>query len=191
MRLFRARHIFRRDPFDFLTSKSFCAKKRLTETRSVPHEWQELSKSGDIRKKSSRINRREFCKAAPSAFLGGMALPCILGMRNTGNSTLFGGESFFKEEDQMAKKVVAVTAKVISKKGTCAFHEVGDRVKFTESGVEGKICIHALYSMLPAVFAMMFEARFPWLRENPDKKTHACPDAYNPVVFEIERIREK
>ena len=91
----------------------------------------------------------------------------------------------------MTKKVVAVTAKVISKKGTCGFHEVGDKVKFTESEVDGKICIHALYSMLPAVFAMMFEARFPWLRENPDKKTHACPDAYNPVVFEIERIREK
>jgi uncharacterized repeat protein (TIGR04076 family) len=91
----------------------------------------------------------------------------------------------------MAKKVIAVTAKVISKKGICAFHEVGDKVKFTESGVEGKICIHALYSMLPAVFAMMFEARFPWLILNPDKKTHACPDAYNPVVFEIERIREK
>jgi uncharacterized repeat protein (TIGR04076 family) len=96
-----------------------------------------------------------------------------------------------QEEDGMAKKVIAVKAKVISKKGTCGFHDVGDKVKFTESKVDGKICIHALYSMLPAVFAMMFEARFPWLRENPDKKTHACPDAYNPVVFEIERIREK
>jgi uncharacterized repeat protein (TIGR04076 family) len=100
-------------------------------------------------------------------------------------------ESEKNEEEIMAKKIIAVTAKVLSKKGTCGFHEVGDKVKFTESGVEGKICIHALYSMLPAVFAMMFEAQFPWLRENPDKKTHACPDAYNPVVFEIERIREK
>jgi uncharacterized repeat protein (TIGR04076 family) len=35
---------------------------------------------------------------------------------------------------------------------------------------------------------MMFEAQFPWLKV-PDKKTHACPDAYNPVVFEIMRIR--
>jgi uncharacterized repeat protein (TIGR04076 family) len=55
--------------------------------------------------------------------------------------------------------------------------------------VEGRICIHALYSMLPAVFAMLFDAKFPWL-EDPDTKTHACPDAYNPVVFEITRVRE-
>lgn len=27
--------------------------------------------------------------------------------------------------------------------------------------------------------------------ENPDTKTHACPDAANPVVFEITRIRDK
>jgi uncharacterized repeat protein (TIGR04076 family) len=55
--------------------------------------------------------------------------------------------------------------------------------------VEGKICIHALYSMLPAVFALMYGARFPWLSD-PDKKTHACPDAANPVVFEITRVWE-
>ena len=66
----------------------------------------------------------------------------------------------------------------------------GDVVEFTEAGVEGKICIHALYSMMPAVFAMLFDAQFPWLKDK-DTKTHACPDAYNPVVFEITRIREE
>lgn len=71
----------------------------------------------------------------------------------------------------MTKKVKAVEAKVISQKGICALgHKVGDKIIFTETGVEGKICIHALYSMLPAVFAMMFEAQFPWLKD-PDKKT--------------------
>ncbi len=91
----------------------------------------------------------------------------------------------------MDKKITAVIAKVISQKGTCELgHKVGDVVKFTESGVEGKICIHALYSMLPAVFAMMYGARFPWL-EDPNKGTHACPDSVNPLVFEIARIREK
>lgn len=90
----------------------------------------------------------------------------------------------------MEKKVKAVQAKVISVKGECgAGHKVGDVVTFTDRGVEGMICIHALYSMLPAVFAMMFEARFPWLKD-PDKKTHPCTDAANPVVFEITRIRE-
>jgi len=88
----------------------------------------------------------------------------------------------------MTKKVTAIEAKVISQKGICALgHKVGDKIKFTETGIEGKICIHALYSMLPAVFAMMYEAQFPWLKD-PDKKTHACPDAFNPVVFEISRI---
>ena len=37
--------------------------------------------------------------------------------------------------------------------------------------------------------AMLFDAKFPWL-QNPDVKTHACPDAANPVVFEIAKIRE-
>ncbi len=90
----------------------------------------------------------------------------------------------------MAKPVKMIEAKVISQKGTCALgHKVGDVVRFTETGVDGKICIHALYSMLPAVFAMLHDAHFPWL-EDPDVKTHACPDAYNPLVFEITRIRE-
>ena len=91
----------------------------------------------------------------------------------------------------MENKIKKVKAKVISQKGTCALgHKVGDVIEFTEMGVSGKICIHALYSMIPAVFAMMFESQFPWL-EDPDTKTHACPDAHNPVVFEITRIREK
>lgn len=89
----------------------------------------------------------------------------------------------------MPKKVYYVEAKVSSVKGTCGAHKVGDTARFTAMGVEGKLCIHALYSMLPAVFAMMYDARFPWLSD-PDKKTHACPDAVNPVVFEITRVRE-
>ena len=90
----------------------------------------------------------------------------------------------------MANEILAVEATVLSQKGSCALgHKVGDVVKFTEYGVEGQICIHALYSMLPAVFAMLFDATFPWL-DNPDVKTHACPDAHNPVVFQISRIRK-
>jgi uncharacterized repeat protein (TIGR04076 family) len=95
------------------------------------------------------------------------------------------------QEENMPKSVKAVMAKVISIKGEhpCTIHKLGDTATFTQTGVEGKICIHALYSMLPAVFAMMYEAKFPWL-QNPDKKTHACPDAANPLVYEIERIWE-
>jgi uncharacterized repeat protein (TIGR04076 family) len=89
----------------------------------------------------------------------------------------------------MEKKVKAVTAKVISIKGECGIHKTGDICTFTTEGVQGKVCIHAMYSMLPKVFAMMYGAKFPWL-QNPDISTHACPDAVNPVVFEITRIYE-
>ncbi len=79
-----------------------------------------------------------------------------------------------------------------SQKGICAIgHKVGDEVLFTERGLRGELCISALYSMLPKVFAMMFNAYFPWL-ENQCTAIHACPDAENPVVFELMRVeREK
>lgn len=81
----------------------------------------------------------------------------------------------------------AITVKVISQKGNCGMgHKVGDKITITEEGVQGKICIHALYSFLPKVFAMMYDSRFPWL-EDPNVSTSACPDAYNPVIFEISR----
>ena len=88
----------------------------------------------------------------------------------------------------MEKKIKTITAKVQSVKGSC-WHKVGDSATLTETGVEGKICIHALYSFLPKAFAMMYGARFPWL-QNPDVAVHACPDPNNPVVFEITREYE-
>jgi len=85
------------------------------------------------------------------------------------------------------KMVNTISVKVISQKGNCGMgHKVGDTITITEEGVQGKICIHALYSFLPKVFAMMYDSQFPWL-EDPDISTSACPDAYNPVVFEISR----
>mgnify|MGYP005855367891 CR=1 FL=1 len=127
---------------------------------------------------TAKVKRREFCQAVPLAMVGVLACPALLKTAGAG------------EEDLMDKKVKYVEVQVASIKGTCgAGHKVGDIARITERGVEGKICIHALYSMLPAVFAMMYGARFPWLSD-PDKKTHACPDAANPVVFEITRVWE-
>jgi uncharacterized repeat protein (TIGR04076 family) len=84
-----------------------------------------------------------------------------------------------------------VEVKVISQEGTCQFgHQVDDVVVFDGETVRGRICLSALYSFLPKVFAMRYGADFPWLEEHKDISTHACPDAYNPVVFEIHRIRE-
>jgi len=120
--------------------------------------------------------RRQFCKTLSCAALG------------TISAISFGGPGFGKEVS-MKKKVKAVTVKVINVKGTCGLHKVGDVATISESGVEGKICIHALYSMMSGAFAMLYDVEFPWL-ENPEKKTHACPDAANPVVFEIAKVRE-
>ena len=82
-----------------------------------------------------------------------------------------------------------MTARVISQQGHCAAgHKAGDLVEFDGMTIKGEVCIHALYSFLPKVFAMRYGADFPWLSDS-DVATHACPDAYNPVVFEIRRFR--
>ncbi len=88
-----------------------------------------------------------------------------------------------------ARRVSGITVRVAEVKGECGIHKAGDTCTFTETGVQGRICIHAMYSMLPKVFAMMYGARFPWL-QNPDLAVHACPDAANPVVFEVRRTYE-
>ena len=82
-----------------------------------------------------------------------------------------------------------VEVKVISQKGTCDFgHCIGDRVIFNGETIEGRVCLSALYSFLPKVFAMRYDAKFPWLKDDKHTSAHACPDAYNPVIFEIKRI---
>ncbi len=82
-----------------------------------------------------------------------------------------------------------IVARVISQKGTCASeHKVGDEVLFTRDSVQGRICLSALYSMLPKVYAMRYGAHFAWL-EDQSVATHACPDGYNPVIFELRRVK--
>ncbi len=80
---------------------------------------------------------------------------------------------------------VIVTCKEV--KGKCAAgQEVGDTATFEGINVQGRICIHSLVSMMSKVFAMQQGVNFSWL-EDPNLATHACPDAYNPVVYEIRR----
>ena len=84
-----------------------------------------------------------------------------------------------------------VEVKVLSQAGTCHFgHQVDDVIVFDGETIQGRVCISALYSFMPKVFAMRYGAEFPWLKDNKDVSTHACPDAFNPVVFEIRRIRD-
>jgi uncharacterized repeat protein (TIGR04076 family) len=81
-----------------------------------------------------------------------------------------------------------VKIKVVSQKGICQFnHKPGDEIIVSENGIQGNICIHALYSIIPKAFAILYGARFPWVKEGKKPK-HACPDSENPVIFELERI---
>ena len=84
-----------------------------------------------------------------------------------------------------------VIARVIKQEGHClAGHRVGDEVVFDGDEVLGMVCIHAMYSFLPKVVALRYGADFPWLGDK-DVATNACPDAANPVVFEIRRVRDR
>ncbi|TXT56424.1 MAG: hypothetical protein BAJATHORv1_20013 [Candidatus Thorarchaeota archaeon] len=81
-----------------------------------------------------------------------------------------------------------IRLRVISQEGTCAAgHRVDDGIIISDTGINGRVCISLLYSVLPKVYAMMYNARFPWLK-NQCSATHACPDAHNPLVVELTRI---
>jgi uncharacterized repeat protein (TIGR04076 family) len=85
--------------------------------------------------------------------------------------------------------VIEVAVK--SQKGKCNFgHSVGDKIVFDGRTVKGDICYSALMVLLPKVYAMRYDADFPWA-EDKDVIFNACPDAENPVVFEIRRIKKK
>jgi len=83
-----------------------------------------------------------------------------------------------------------VQVRVISQKGTCAIgHKVGDEFVISRTTPEG-ICLSAFNTFFPAMRTLMFGGTFPW-SDDPDTATMACPDAENPVVFKLTRIREE
>jgi uncharacterized repeat protein (TIGR04076 family) len=82
---------------------------------------------------------------------------------------------------------IEITIKKILEKGECPLgHEVGE--KFWWPDDMGKMCPHAVYTVYPAVDVLRFGGTFPW-ESDPDSATLCCPDANNPVVFEIRRIK--
>lgn len=86
-----------------------------------------------------------------------------------------------------------IAIKVISQKGTCdAGHKVGDEqvIKGEEYKTPQGICLFALSSLDALAKGLMFGASFPW-ETDPDVSTVACPDANNPVVFELRRLRKQ
>jgi len=90
--------------------------------------------------------------------------------------------------------IYTVRITVISQEGHCAEgHKVGDQwVIGKEIKTPSGMCAHAFTSLFPAIQVLQFGGVFPWLERKgtPDVCEVACPDAHNPMVFEVRRLRE-
>lgn len=79
-----------------------------------------------------------------------------------------------------------IVAEVVSQKGTCsAGHKVGDKYTIGQNTVS-TLCSWAFHSLFPLATVLQFGGSLPW-ESDKDKATVACPDAENPVVFELRR----
>ena len=80
-----------------------------------------------------------------------------------------------------------VKVTVLSQAGTCnAGHKVGDAWT-VEAHSPGGMCLSGLAVCIPYIRVLRFGGVFPW-SEDKDACSIACPDAKNPVVFEIRRV---
>lgn len=80
-----------------------------------------------------------------------------------------------------------VSIRVVSQKGTCdQGHKVGEHWIVDRKTPEG-ICLSAFNTLFPGLRVLMFGGAIPW-ESDPDVTTVACPDAANPVVFELRRL---
>lgn len=85
-------------------------------------------------------------------------------------------------------QIYKVTASVVSQKGKClAGHKIGDKISYEGTILTGYLCPSAFAVLYRYMYALKFGAEFPF--GNPGKNTIriACPDADNPVVFELKR----
>ena len=79
-----------------------------------------------------------------------------------------------------------VIARVISQKGRCeAGHKTGDEFTIGQK-TPPNLCSWAYYSLFPFAEVLQYGGSYPWAKEK-NKVTIACPDAENPVVFELRR----
>ncbi|MBC8223425.1 TIGR04076 family protein [Candidatus Bathyarchaeota archaeon] len=83
-----------------------------------------------------------------------------------------------------------VLVKTISQEGYCAAgQKVGDEILFDWDNheIQGKICLHALYSALPKIYALAHGGDVAFAEENEGNwvARYACPDGYIPVIYEL------
>ena len=78
---------------------------------------------------------------------------------------------------------------VVSIKGHCnAAHKVGDQWTVSGKTTDG-ICLAAFNALYPNLRCLQFGGTFPW-GSDADTSVVACPDAENPVVFELKRLKK-
>ena len=83
-----------------------------------------------------------------------------------------------------------VAVRVISQKGTCAVgHKLGDEWVIKDEKTPEGLCLYAFGVLFPFAQVLAFGGSFPW-ETNPDVTTVACPDAENPLVVELRRLRK-
>lgn len=86
----------------------------------------------------------------------------------------------------MTPSKVKIRITRILEKGECPLgHKAGEKFIYPED--RGKICASAMHSIFPAVRVLQFGGSFPW-EDDPDHAVVCCPDAKNPVVFDLKRV---
>ncbi|MBI2869056.1 MAG: TIGR04076 family protein [Chloroflexi bacterium] len=84
-----------------------------------------------------------------------------------------------------------IVIKVISQEGNCAMgHKLGDEWTIAGGKSPAGLCLTALAAVYPYAKGLSYGASFPW-EAAKDAATVACPDAKNPVVFQVKRVRAK
>lgn len=83
-----------------------------------------------------------------------------------------------------------VKIEVISQSGKCPNeHKVGD-TWIANHVTPGGICIVAFNAMCPQLNMLEFGGGFAW-KASMDEVECACPDAKNPVVFKLTKLKEE
>ena len=88
-----------------------------------------------------------------------------------------------------------VILKIVSVKGTCAAgHKEGQEFDLSKdftlgtSGDPGTICPSAFHAIFPSWKVLRHGGEFPWDADK-EKTCIACPDAFNPMVMELRRVK--
>ena len=90
----------------------------------------------------------------------------------------------------MAVPSYKVRVSVISQKGECHLgHKVGERWLIEGGKTPGGVCGAAWNAIYPYIRVLAAGGEFSWAKDK-DVASFACPDAVNPVVFELRRLRE-